>query len=271
MPYITRENGRQIYYEDYGNGPETIVLLHAWGLSSRAWDSNVSEFVKADYRVITVDARGCGQSDKDFVTMTVAALAGDVVALLESLDIEATVINGWSLGGAVAVIVAELLGSRCRGMVLTAAATPIYTQKPGIELGATAEEFQQIVFALEADRPAVLHNLAQGCVTQSSNQMLANWIWHIFMESSASALELLLDLATIDQRDTLKTLDLPVLTCVGAHDTLVAPAICRSVSQFHEDTTTVEFMQSSHSPPLEESTKYNETVLNFMALVWNRA
>lgn len=269
MPYMMRENRQQIYYEDYGKGPETIVLLHAWGLSSRAWDSNVNEFVKAGYRVITLDARGCGRSDKDFVTMTLDALAGDVVALLESLEIEAAVVNGWSMGGAVAVMVAELLGNRCRGLVLTAAATPVYTRKPGIELGIKQEDFQQIVSALEADRPSVLQNLAQGCVAPNSNQMLTNWIWHIFMESSASALDLLLDLANVDQRDTLKTLDLPVLACIGTQDTLIDPDICRSVSQFHEDTTAVEFMESSHSPPLEESTKYNEAVLGFMSNVWN--
>ena len=77
MAVIQREGSRQVYYEDYGEGSNAIVLIHAWGLSCRAWDSNTQALVKAGFRVIALDARGCGQSDKDFDTMTLTAVADD--------------------------------------------------------------------------------------------------------------------------------------------------------------------------------------------------
>ena len=106
MAVIQREGSKQIYYEDYGQGPSAVVMVHAWGLSCRAWDSNTRALAQAGFRVVAIDARGCGQSDKDFDTMTLEAVADDVVALVEALKLTDVVLNGWSFGGAVAVIAA---------------------------------------------------------------------------------------------------------------------------------------------------------------------
>lgn len=264
MALIQREGAKQVYYEDYGHGSSAVVMIHAWGLSCRAWDSNTRALALAGFRVVALDARGCGQSDKDFDTMTLEAVADDVVAIVEELDLTEVVLNGWSFGGAVAVIAAIKLATRCKGLILTAAATPIYTHKPGLELGSTQEEFEQIVAALAADRPAVLQNLAQGCISEHSNAELVSWLWALFMDSSPSAASLLAELGDVDQREALGQLSCPILSCVGSHDALVDPAICRSVAQFNDNTTTAEFELSGHSPPLEEATKYNLEVVGFL-------
>jgi len=264
MAVIQREGSRQVYYEDYGEGSNAIVLIHAWGLSCRAWDSNTQALVRAGFRVIALDARGCGQSDKDFDTMTLTAVADDVAAIIDTLDLTAVVLNGWSFGGAVAVIAAEKIASRCKGLILTAAATPIYTQKPGLPLGSSQEDFEQIIAALAVDRPAVLQNLAQGCVSEHSDAELVPWLWGLFMDSSPSATALLAELGYVDQRAALEQLNCPILSCVGVQDALVDPEICRSVAQFNPGTATVEFTLSGHSPPLEEPVKYNLEVVAFL-------
>ena len=264
MAVIQREGSKQIYYEDYGQGSSAVVMIHAWGLSCRAWDSNTRALAQAGFRVVAIDARGCGQSDKDFDTMTLEAVADDVVALVEELKLTNVVLNGWSFGGAVAVIAATKLASHCRGLILTAAATPIYTHKAGLELGSTQVDFEQIVAALAVDRPTVLQNLAQGCVSEHSNPELVSWLWGLFMDSSPSATSLLAELGEVDQREALGQLNCPILSCVGSHDVLVDPAICRAVADFNASATIAEFDLSGHSPPLEEPTKYNLEVVGFL-------
>jgi len=264
MAVIHREGSKQVYYEDYGQGSSAVILIHAWGLSSRAWDSSTQALTQAGFRVITLDARGCGQSDKDFDTMTLESVADDVVAIVEELNLTEVVINGWSFGGAVGVIAATKLATRCKGLVLTAAATPIYTHKPGLELGSTPEAFDQIVEALAVDRPGVLQNLAHGCVSDQSETDLIAWLWGLFMESSPSATSLLAELGEVDQRATLGQLTCPILSCVGAQDALVDPQICRSVAQFNPHTTVKEFSLSGHSPPLEEPVQYNLAMVAFL-------
>jgi succinate dehydrogenase/fumarate reductase flavoprotein subunit len=64
-------------------------------------------------------AEGCGQSDRDFDDVSIAAIAGDVAGIVRHCTSKPAVLNGWSLGGAVAVEAAGLLGAACAGVVLT--------------------------------------------------------------------------------------------------------------------------------------------------------
>ena len=98
MAYLQRDAGQRIYYEDNGSGDSAILLIHGWGMSLRLWDYTMPTLLKAGYRVITIDHRGCGQSDKEFSDMGIAAIASDVSALVEKLDLRAVALNGWSLG-----------------------------------------------------------------------------------------------------------------------------------------------------------------------------
>lgn len=68
MAYLDREQAQAIYYEDHGTGGDAIVLVHGWGTGVRAWDYNLGALIDAGFRVVALDHRGCGQSDKDHRT-----------------------------------------------------------------------------------------------------------------------------------------------------------------------------------------------------------
>ncbi len=123
MGYLAREDGKQVYFEDYGTGDQAVVLVHGWGMNLRVWDYSLPALVAAGHRVVLIDHRGCGESSKDFADMGIDAIAGDVVALVEHLGLNKVVLNGWSLGGAVVVAAASRLAARCAGLVLTCGAT----------------------------------------------------------------------------------------------------------------------------------------------------
>ena len=56
---VGRENTADIelYYQDLGSG-KAVILIHAWPLSGRSWEKQMSALLKAGYRVITYDRRG---------------------------------------------------------------------------------------------------------------------------------------------------------------------------------------------------------------------
>ena len=143
MAYLEREQNKQVYFEDYGSGDNAIVLIHGWGMGVRTWDYTLPALVAAGYRVVALDHRGCGKSDMDFADMGIASIAGDVVAIVKSLGLKQVVLNGWSLGGAVAVEAASQLGETCCGLVLTCGATPVYFQKSDYPYGGTAQGYRQ--------------------------------------------------------------------------------------------------------------------------------
>lgn len=98
MATINRD-GVNIYYEDNGSGP-AVLLSHGYSATARMWAGQV-EALKSQYRIVTWDMRGHGQSDSpdDAAAYSEQATVDDMAAVLEHLGIESAVIGGLSLGG----------------------------------------------------------------------------------------------------------------------------------------------------------------------------
>jgi non-heme chloroperoxidase len=264
MAYLERDGTGRIYYESYGSGDRAVVLIHGWGMALRAWDYSLQALVGAGYRVVALDHRGCGASDKDFDDLGIQAIAGDVVALVDSLGLQQVVLNGWSLGGAVAVEAASRLAARCVGLVLTCAASPVYLQKQGFPHGGTEQAMADTLAAMAANRVNFLAALSQGvCATPVSEQVI-NWMWQMFMQASPLAANTLAELGPLDQREQLASLAVPILSFVGGKDAVVDPAICRSVSSFNAGARIVEFENAGHAPFIEETAGYNAELSKFL-------
>ena len=263
MAFLTREDNKNIYYEDYGQGADAIVLVHGWGMSCRLWDYSLQALCSSGFRVVLIDHRGCGQSSKDFDDMGINAIAGDVVALVESLGLERAILNGWSLGGAVVVEAAYRLGESCAGVVLTCGASPTYLQKPDFPFGGTEDALTETLSAMSADRINFLAALAQGvCATEITQEQI-HWMWRVFTESSPMAAQALGELGPLDQREMMTKLSLPILSFVGAHDAIVDPEICRKVKDFSPSAQIIEMSNSGHAPFIDETAKYNDELSKF--------
>jgi 3-oxoadipate enol-lactonase len=97
MPMI-HVNGAKIYYEEHGNGPETIVFAHSLLWSGRMFDNQVNA-LKSRYRCITFDFRGQGQSEVTDTGYDMDNLSKDAAALIEDLDCAPCHFLGLSMGG----------------------------------------------------------------------------------------------------------------------------------------------------------------------------
>ncbi len=97
--YVEMKDGEKIYYQDQGKG-RSILLIHGWTCSSKFWQKNVPELAK-EFRVVTLDLRGHGNSSKTMTGHTIAQYACDVHAIVERLDLSGFMLVGWSLGGPV--------------------------------------------------------------------------------------------------------------------------------------------------------------------------
>jgi pimeloyl-ACP methyl ester carboxylesterase len=95
-------NGVRIRYVDLGTG-EPVVLIHGYtGVVERAWiTTGVLPNLAKDHRVIALDLRGHGKSDKPHDPKAYSELGQDVVRLLDHLNIARAHIVGYSLGGAI--------------------------------------------------------------------------------------------------------------------------------------------------------------------------
>ena len=213
MAHLAVEGERRIYYEHYSGTGRPILLVHGWGMSARVWDLTLPALLDAGHEVVASDHRACGSSDKDFDDTSIDAVGSDCVRLVEKLGLDGVVLNGWSLGGAVVVDAAGKLGDRLGGLVLTGGATPRYLQGEGFPHGGTPDIFEQTLTALRDTRPEFLHALASGVCATEVGQPTVNWMWNIFMQTSARADAALAGLGDLDQRDILAKITVPALLC----------------------------------------------------------
>jgi pimeloyl-ACP methyl ester carboxylesterase len=109
-------------YVDSGpsDGP-AVVLLHGWPYDIRSYADVAPILVSEGYRVIVPYVRGYGTtrflSDESLRNGEQAALAVDVTALMDALEIEQAVLGGFDWGARTADIVAALWPERCRALV----------------------------------------------------------------------------------------------------------------------------------------------------------
>ena len=117
----------QIHYNDIGQGPQTVVMLHGSGPGATGWANfhrNIQPLVDAGYRVILMDCPGWGQSDSIVCTGSRSDLNARVLdRLLESLGLEQVHILGNSMGGHSAVALALQQPQRVDKLVLMGGGT----------------------------------------------------------------------------------------------------------------------------------------------------
>jgi pimeloyl-ACP methyl ester carboxylesterase len=111
-----------IAYEEHGPaGGMPVVLSHGFPYDVRAYDGMTPLLVENGCRVITPYLRGYGptrfRSAATLRSGQQAALAHDLLALMDALSIASAVLAGYDWGGRAACIVAALWPQRARGLV----------------------------------------------------------------------------------------------------------------------------------------------------------
>jgi 3-oxoadipate enol-lactonase len=112
---VLERPGARLVYEVTGEGP-AVVLIHGFGLDMRMWDPQAGPLA-ARFRVVRYDCRGFGASGP-FDPAVPYTHAGDLVALLDHLDIGDAVLVGLSFGGRVALQTALADPGRVCGLAL---------------------------------------------------------------------------------------------------------------------------------------------------------
>jgi pimeloyl-ACP methyl ester carboxylesterase len=109
------------YAEAGPAGGPPVLLLHGWPYDIHSFVDVAPLVASAGYRVIVPHLRGYGTtrflSDKTFRNGQPAAVAVDIVALMDALKMQKATIAGFDWGARTANIIAALWPERCRATV----------------------------------------------------------------------------------------------------------------------------------------------------------
>src|SRR6185312_2398614 len=124
--YIERD-GVRIFYEVFGEGEPTILLLPTWSIiHSRFWKAQVP-YLARHFRVITFDGRGNGRSDRPLVPTAYATeeYVADALAVLDATATQRAVLVSLSMGAQWALLLAAEHADRVAGVAFIGASLPI--------------------------------------------------------------------------------------------------------------------------------------------------
>src|SRR5918996_6505413 len=101
MPYSTA-NGIKIYFEVSGEG-FPFIMIHANPFDHNLWMYQIAHF-STHFKVIAIDIRGYGRSDKPTTAFTLKDMANDVLGVCRDEGVKEAILGGVSVGSGMAIL-----------------------------------------------------------------------------------------------------------------------------------------------------------------------
>lgn len=230
MPFITTDDGTEIFYKDWGAG-QPLVFHHGWPLSADDWDAQMLFFLGQGYRVIAHDRRGHGRSTQTDTGNEMDTYAADVAALAKHLDLRDAVHIGHSTGGGEVARYVARHGEpdgRVAKAVLIGAVPPLMLKTEANPGGLPLEIFDGFRAALAANRAQFYRDVPAGPFygfnrdgAQVSQGVIDNW-WRQGMQGGAKAhYDCIKAFSETDFTEDLKAISVPTLVLHGDDDQIV--------------------------------------------------
>jgi pimeloyl-ACP methyl ester carboxylesterase len=148
-------NGIRMHFVEQGSGP-VVLLCHGFPESWYSWRHQLAALADAGYRAIAPDMRGYGQTDRPHSPeqYTMSHLVGDLVGLLDALEVPSCVVAGHDWGAPVAWNAALMRPDRFRAIAaLSVPYSPRGSVPPTLAMRKAAGE--NFFYMLYFQRPGV--------------------------------------------------------------------------------------------------------------------
>ncbi|OBZ16241.1 alpha/beta hydrolase [Bacillus sp. FJAT-27264] len=254
-----RCEGSTICYSDQGKG-EVIVLLHGFCGSAEYWEKVIPR-LSSSYRVIAPDLRGHGESDAPLGAYTIESMSGDVLALLDSLELSKVTLLGHSLGGYVALSFAQRYASRLTGFGLIHSTAYPDTEEAKEKRLKSVSTIQNEGINVFVD--GLVPGLFAPGTVESSPHLLerAKEIGYRTPPQGAAGVALAMR-ERPDRRDVISASVLPILLVAGAQDRLV-PAE-RTFTSDKPNVTQATIAGVGHMSMMEDPERLSEIIGDFV-------
>ena len=263
MTKTARVREIEIAYDDMGSG-SAVVLLHGYPFNRSMWREQAEALV-ANYRVITPDLRGHGETtvSSNAAAATMEEMAHDAVALLDELGIERVALGGLSMGGYVALAFYRRFPLRVRALILADTRPQADTE----EARRTREEQAEKILkeGMQSIADDFLKKVLTPATLSGEPETVARvreMILQTDPQGAASALRGMA--ARPDQTDFLERILAPTLILVGSEDK-ITPLKDAELMRREIRGSRLEILEgAAHLSNLERTQEFNRALLDFL-------
>jgi non-heme chloroperoxidase len=230
MPFMTTQDGTEIFYKDWGpKDAQAIVFHHGWPLSADDWDNQLMFFLGQGFRVVAHDRRGHGRSTQTDTGNEMDTYAEDVKSLVAELGLSKAIHVGHSTGGGeVAHYVARAEPGRVSKAVLIAAVPPLMLKTETNPGGMPIEAFDAYRAGVASNRAQIYLDIASGPFygfnrtgVLPAEGVIRNWWRQAMMGGIKAQYDCIKAFSETDFTEDLKAIDVPVLIIHSEDDQVV--------------------------------------------------
>jgi non-heme chloroperoxidase len=261
--------GTELHVEDTGTaGAPTVLFIHGLSQCGLAWNAQMRSDLADQHRLVTVDLRGHGRSERPTDGYGDSnPWADDIAAVISELGLHRPILCGWSYGG---VVIGDYL--RCHGSAALGGITLVGAIS---RLGESVLPFMGPAFLAcvpglfatgTTESMAALETFVGLC---RADEPGPDEFYRVLGYNAAvppAVRQALLD-RTVDHDDVYAGLDLPVLVVHGRQDRVVKLASGEHLAAITPNATTAFYPGIGHAPFLEVPERFNEDLRAFAAKV----
>jgi 3-oxoadipate enol-lactonase len=257
-------NGINLYYTDTAKVESPpVVFIHGFPFSSEMWNGQTQMLQGENFRTITYDLRGHGQSDIGDGQYTIELFVDDLIALLDYLKITRTVLCGFSMGGYIALRAIERNPDRFNGLILCDTMSMADSNEAKIRRASSIKLVKK-----EGVRP-----FSEGFLkavfsprTFDTHPDIVNETRKIIVSNSPLGIcgALIAMAGRTDTTDSLSKISVPTLVLVGEYDAVTLPSAARIVHDRIANSRLHVINSAAHMSNLENPKVFNEHLMKFL-------
>jgi pimeloyl-ACP methyl ester carboxylesterase len=260
---IVPDRGELFLRDSGGDGPP-VMLLHGWvATADLNWCGAYDTLAAAGYRVLAIDHRGHGRGLRPLVPFALRDCAADAAAALRLLDAAPAIIVGYSMGGAIAQLMARDHADIVSGVVLSGTAQ--HWQDPETRRAFKALGLVGLMLSV-APRWTWRTGLRRAGLPDSPETAWA--LSEMMRHSIPDIVEAGRELGRFDSRPWLRALPVPTAVVLTTRDELVAPGKQRQLAAALE--APIFEAPISHLQVTTSGDVYNPVLLRALAAVGGR-
>ena len=243
---------------------EPLLFIHGLGSSIRDWENQIPYFAER-YRVVALDLRGHGKSDKPPGPYSSKLYANDIAELIGHLDSGPAHVVGLSLGGFVACQLAVDHGDLVRTLVVVNSVPdlPRGTFRDRLRIRSTVLLRQLIVRFL--GMPALGRFLGRKLFPRAGQEKLRQTFIERWAENDKHAyLSSLATVPTWNLGNKLGSITCPTCLVSGEHD-FFPLELKEAYAGRMPDARLIVIQDSGHFTPMDEPERFNEAVMEFLS------